>query len=108
MTVVYAWWAAGLRPFTWPALLAVATAGAAAIVAGTRCRRDPARGPDGALVWTVLVVLLAGWELAAYLQAPRAAHPTLSSLANEVLDWRPARAVAFVGWLLIGADFARR
>ena len=106
--VAYAWWVAGLRAFTWPALVAVGVAGAAAIVAGTRGRRPPARLPRGTLVWAVLLALLAGWELAAYLQSPRADHPTLSSLADPVLDWRPARALAFLGWFALGVDLARR
>ena len=108
VTALYAWWAAGLRPFTWPALAAVGAAGIAVILLGTARRRETAALPDGALVWAVLVALLAGWELAAYLQAPRPDHPTLSSLANEILDWRPARALAFMVWLGAGVDLARR
>jgi hypothetical protein len=104
----YAWWAAGLRPFTWPALVAVGLAGLAAMLAGTRRRRTDTAGTDGAMVWGVLLILLVGWELSAYLQAPRAEHPTLSSLANEVLDWRPLRALAFLVWVAAGADLARR
>ena len=108
VTAAYAWWAAGLRPFTWPALAAVGAAGVAAILVGTSRRGETPHLPEGALVWAVLVALLAGWELAAYLEAPRPDHPTLSSLANEVLDWRPARALAFVAWFGAGVDLARR
>lgn len=108
VAVTYAWWATGLRPFTWPALAAVAVAGVAAIGVGARRRRVPALVPGGAVTWAVLVALLAGWELAAYVQHPRAEHPTLSSLANEVLDWRPARVLAFLLWAAVGADLARR
>ena len=109
--VAYAWWTAGLRPFTWPALVAVGVAGAAAIVFGSRRRGATAsssREPRRALPWAVLCALLAGWEVAAYLQHPRADHPTLSALADQVLDWRPARALAFLVWLVVGADLARR
>ncbi|HEX2046451.1 MAG TPA: hypothetical protein VHF27_01725 [Acidimicrobiales bacterium] len=108
VAAAYAWWAAGLRPFTWPVLAAVVVAGIAAVALGTRRRRVAGDDPDGAMVWAVLLALLAGWELAAYFQAPRADHPTLSSLANEVLDWRPARAVAFLVWAAVGVDLARR
>ena len=107
----YAWWTAGLRPFTWPALVAVVVAGVATIVVGTRARRPSesrARHPTGVLPWGVLCVVLAGWELAAYLQQPRADHPTLSALADQLIDWRPARALAFLAWIAIGADLSRR
>ncbi len=105
----YAWWAAGLRPFTWPALIAVGVAGVAAVAVGARRRaRTGASHSGGAVVWAVLVVLLAGWEVAAYVQAPRVDHPTLSSLANQVVDWRPARALAFLLWVAAGVDLARR
>jgi hypothetical protein len=47
------------------------------------------------------------WELSSFLQHPRAAHPTLSSLANDVLRHHPARAAAMVVWLAIGVALAR-
>ena len=107
----YAWWTAGLRPFTGPALIAVAVAGIATIVLGTRRRRpfEP-RSLDakGALIWGIVLALLVSWELAAYFQQPRADHPTLSALADPVIDWRPARALAFLTWVAVGADLARR
>lgn len=107
----YAWWTAGLRPFTWPALVAVGAAGVGTIVLGGRRRRPFEPGgndANGALIWGIVCALLVGWELAAYLQHPRAVHPTLSSLADPVFDWRPARALAFLGWIALGADLARR
>ena len=109
--MAYAWWAAGLRPFTWPALVAVGVAGAGAIALGTR-RRRPARSHThdarDFLPWGILLALLAAWELAAYIQHPRADHPTLSALADPALDWRPARALAFLAWLAVGAELSRR
>ena len=107
----YSWVAAGLRPFTWPALVSVAIAGIVAITLGTRHRRpSKSRAHDGrrALTWVILCALLAGWELAAYVQSPRADHPTLSVLADQLLDWRPARALAFLAWMAVGTDLARR
>ncbi len=107
----YAWWAAGLRPFTWPALVSVGIAGAAAITLGTRRRRPSESGAQdrrGALPWAVLCTLLGGWELAAYVQSPRADHPTLSVLADQLFDWHPARALAFLVWMALGSDLARR
>ncbi len=109
--VVYAWWVAGLASFTWPATVAVAAAGVAFIIVGTRMSRPSGAGflaPRSALAWAILFALLAGWELAAYLQHPRADHPTLSALADQLLDWRPARALAFLAWMAVGADLARR
>ena len=111
MTVAYAWWAAGLRPFTRPALVAVLAAGVAAILVGSRRRRrmgPPGHDRGGVQPWGILGAVLAGWELAAYLQHPRADHPTLSALAGQVLDWHPARVVALLAWLAVGADLARR
>lgn len=109
--VAYAWWAAGLASFTWTATAAVAAAGLAFIIAGARRPRPCQPGGDArrsALAWTIVFALLAGWELAAYLQHPRADHPTLSSLADQLLAWRPARAVGFLAWMAIGAEMARR
>ena len=110
-TVAYAWWATGLRPFTWPSLLAVVTAGLLAILLGTRWRKVSEARRDvlpGVWMWGLLCGLLAAWELAAYLQQPRAEHPTLSSLADQVLDGHPLRALAFLVWLTVGVDLARR
>lgn len=111
VTVVYGWWATGLRPFSSPAYLAVGGAGVVVIVLGSRRRtvsRTGAGGVSGAWMWGVLGALLAGWELAAYLQTPRADHPTLSYLADQVLDGHPARTVAFLVWLVVGAGVAGR
>ena len=110
-TGAYAWWTAGLRPYTWPALMAVAAAGIATIVLGTRRRRpsDPrAYDARGAVIWGIVFAVLVGWELAAYFQQPRADHPTLSALVDPVINWRPARALAFLSWIALGADLSRR
>jgi hypothetical protein len=107
----YAWWTAGLRPFTWPALIAVAMAGIGTIVVGSGRRRpvEPGAGAvKGVRIWAIVLALLVVWELAAYFQHPRADHPTLSSLAEPVIDWRPARALAFLAWIALGADLCRR
>jgi hypothetical protein len=106
-----AWWTAGLRPFTWPALLVVGAAGVGTIVVGTRTRRPLQPGTNhvkGAAIWGIACALLVGWELAAYLQHPRADHPTLSALVEPVIDWRPTRALAFLSWVALGVDLSRR
>ncbi len=107
----YAWWTAGLRPFTWPALVAVGLAGVGTIAFGTRRRRPIERragDANGVLIWAFVFATLVGWELVAYFQQPRADHPTLSSLADPLIDWRPARALAFLAWIGLGTDLSRR
>lgn len=64
--------------------------------------------PAIALPWAALAAVTAMWELLAYLQHPRHDHPTLSHLANTSLDWQPARAAAFAGWVAVAFTLARR
>ena len=106
----YAWWAVSLPSFSGTATVAVLFAGGAALAWGAvalpprRTRGDGRRaGP-----WVALAVAVGSWQLAAYLQHPRADHPTLSSLANALLDSQPARAAAFVLWIVAAAALGRR
>ena len=111
-SIVYAWWATSLRPFTARSLWATIAGAAAAVAAGVwwfpppRVARHRAC-PRGTAVWAVLLVALCGWELASFLQHPRAAHPTLSSLANDVLAHHSTRTLAMVLWLAIGVALSR-
>lgn len=107
----YAWWAVGLAPFSAQATAAVVLAGVAAMAVGgrERRRRSPTDGNvSGIAPWAALAVVAGAWQLAAYLQHPRADHPTVSSLANELLDSHPARAAAFLVWIAAARWFARR
>ncbi len=106
----YAWWAVARPPFSTAATVAVLLAGAAAVGTGalTRRSRRPARDVPGWGAWAAVAVALALWQLGAYLQQPREDHPTLSSLANALLDSHGARAAAFVVWLLAAVHLARR
>lgn len=106
----YAWWAVARPPFSLTATVAVLPAGAAAVWAGARARRSPRPAPDvpGWAAWAVVAAVAGLWQLGAYLQHPREDHPTLSSLANALLDSHPARAAAFVLWLLAAVHLARR
>jgi hypothetical protein len=110
--VAYAWWAVRLAPFSVRATAAIVLAGAAAMAVGRR-RRLPRRSQADAAVsgvapWAGLAAVAGAWQLAAYLQHPRADHPTVSSLANELLDSHPARAAALLVWIAAAWWLARR
>jgi hypothetical protein len=107
--LLFSWWATGLRPFTGIAYAVVVGAGLSAMAWGARRPRPPVRTwpVGGLLVWAVLTLGLAAWQLAAFVQHPRALHPTLSSLANTALDPRPIRMVALALWLVLAARLAR-
>ena len=110
LLVAYGWWAVSLPPFSGPATAAILLAGGAATAWGAvtpRTRRTSGEvGRAGA--WAALAVAVGSWQLAAYLQHPRQDHPTLSSLANALLDSQPARAAAFVLWIVAAVALARR
>jgi hypothetical protein len=112
-TVLYAWVAAGLRPFTWPENAAVAIPVVLVLVLLARwwgrpmdpANPDPeharARRVAGA-VWIGLVALLVAWELIAYFSSPRHDHPTLSTVADDIMSNHPGRAAMFALWLALG------
>lgn len=108
--LAFAWWATGLRPFTGVAYAVVVGAGVIAMAWGGRGRRSPVRAwpAGGLLVWVALALGLAAWQMAAFMQHPRFQHPTLSSLANTVLDPHVVRAPALALWLVLAARLARR
>jgi hypothetical protein len=107
--LAFTWWATGLRPFTGVAYAVVVGSGLAAMLWGRRHRRPPVRSwPAGGLVvWAALGLALAAWQAAAFVQHPRYQHPTLSSLANVVLEPHAVRAVAVALWLVAAARLAR-
>jgi hypothetical protein len=112
LLVAYAWWVVALTPFSTQATAAVVLAGVAAMVVGARerRRRQPPDAGDMAKIakWAVLAAAAGAWQLAAYVQHPRADHPTVSSLANGLLDSHLARAAAFVVWIAAARELARR
>ena len=99
-----------MRPFTLPALVATLGGGLVVIVVGPRLSPPVAsHGPArGAWVWATLGAAIALWELQAFLQHPRAAHPTVSSLTNDLLQNHVSRAGAMLVWLAAGVWLARR
>ena len=52
--------------------------------------------------WAVLFGLLTAFEVAEYFSSPRRDHPTLSSIADSLMNTHPGRAAAFALWLLLG------
>lgn len=115
VVAAYAWWAVALPSFSGGATVAVVGAGAAVMAVGWwERRRRPAPAADGprdgtgVASWAVLAVVAGAWQLAAYLQHPRADHPTISSLTNALLDSHVMRAVAFVVWIVAARGLARR
>jgi hypothetical protein len=128
--LAWAWWATGVRPFTWPARVALALP--SLVVLGAAFRRRGGRPPlrvwlagwrrllgappprrppgllAGAVVWGALVAAIGAWELAALFGQPRPDHPTLSSISGPVLAVHPARFLVFLLWLALGRDLLRR
>ena len=107
----YAWWVTGLTPFSTAATVAVIGSGAMVTIgscSGRPVASDDVVTPRSAAIWGALAVALAVWQLKAFVRHPRVEHPTLSWLANALLDPRPVRTVAFVGWLAGVAWLARR
>lgn len=108
--VAYSWWVVSLPPFSGMATAVVLLSGVGVSLAG-RARREPhePRPPSpGAGAWAGLLAVAVAWEVMAYVQHPRADHPTLSSLTNTLLDSHPARAAAFILWLMAMLGLARR
>jgi hypothetical protein len=113
----YCWFATDLRPFTVPIEAAVAVP--SLIVAALAWRRQGSRTSmesdrntakwRDAAPWAVLFGLLTAFEVAAYFSSPRRDHPTLSSIADSLMNTHPGRAAEFALWLLLGwALFLRR
>jgi hypothetical protein len=57
----------------------------------------------GRAVWVSLFAVLTGWELIAYFSSPRHDHPTLSTVADNVMSSHAGRAATFALWLAFGS-----
>lgn len=119
VAVAYAWWAAGVAPFSTLAYLSIAlpaTAGLVLLVAGGRFavrprERTQREGRPATTVslascapWVIVLVLavaLEAWGLA--LGGRSAAVPTLSTTVDHLLATRVERTVLYVAWLALGA-----
>jgi hypothetical protein len=132
--LVYAWWVTDFHAFTWPIRIATAIPAVVLLVVAGRDRRTrvPLRAwfaswqlttgdaalarplwrrvvwRAGTVVWSVLIVTIAVWEVMARLHAPRSLYPTLSSLSDSATQVHGVRFLAFVLWLMFGRDLLRR
>jgi len=110
----FAWFVTGFRTFTWPPRLTVFGTAVVVVWSAERIRRPEDGAPSGGGwstglgIWMLLIALLGAWELNSLFRGPRSVYPTLSSLADIALRRHPVRMVAFVGWLALGWDIARR
>jgi hypothetical protein len=63
-----------------------------------------ARGVHPYRAWGALLAVIVAWELAEYFaRGSRGAHPTLSSMADAFDRHGVLKAMAFFGWLSLGA-----
>jgi hypothetical protein len=108
--VAYALLAAGCRPLTGPALVAVLVAGAPLCWLGVRRhpRRARSVGARSAAVWLGLGGLAATFELGLWLGPDDTAHPTLSTLADPVLSTYPGRVLGYLLWVGSGVWLVSR
>ena len=110
LVLAYAGWATGLPVLSIASTAAVLGAGMIAFAVGLhlpRRRHSSEVAVAVLVVWLLPLAALAAWQLIAFTQTPRAEHPTLSSLANTLLDVRPVRALALAAWLVGAANLAR-
>jgi hypothetical protein len=61
-----------------------------------------------ALWWLVPVLVFAGFELTSFALGSTPAHPTLSALADPVLEHYWARSAIFLGWITAYWGLVRR
>jgi hypothetical protein len=107
---VYAAVAALARPLTIPSTFTVLLSGVAIVVHGVRRRPTTVVRTTGVTVatWIGLGLVFCGWELVAYYWGNDAAHPTLSLLADPVLDTYAGRLAGYLLWLGTGAWLVNR
>jgi hypothetical protein len=108
--VTYALLAATARPLTLPAAFAVLAPGLTLLWWGARRGTDRwvYAGRSTILLWTGLGLLFCAWELVALFTGNDVAHPTLSILADPLLDTYPGRVVGYLLWLATGAWLVNR
>ena len=58
--------------------------------------------------WVAMFVVVVAFELLVFFEQPRQAHPTLSSLSDDLTRWQAGKAALFIAWLALGWLFLRR
>lgn len=104
VVVAYALVAAVCRPLTGAALGAVLVAGVPLFWVGVRRRprRAAPAGRRSVAVWSGLGVLAALFELGVFLGPDDVTHPTLSTLADPLLNTYPGRVLGYLVWVGAG------
>jgi hypothetical protein len=101
-----------LPSFSFGANLLVLGVGGTLFWLGLSVRRPrrPAleRLPRQTLWWLLPLGLLVGMEATNYLAGSTPSHPTLSRLADPVLEGYPARSALYFGWLTAFWGMVRR
>jgi hypothetical protein len=102
--------AAVCRPLTGPALVAVALVGVPLCCVGVWRRPVAARpvGAPSAAVWLGLAAVGVAFELGLWLGPNDTDHPTLSTLADPVLNTYPGRLAGYAAWIGSGVWLVTR
>jgi hypothetical protein len=58
--------------------------------------------------WVAMFVVVVAFELLVFFEQPRQAHPTLSSLSDDLTRWHVGKAALFIAWLALGWLLLRR
>jgi hypothetical protein len=106
----YALAAAATTPFSrWADVVTAVAIVTLSVAAAFRwpARPQPLRPASGGgrpfLAWSIFLAVVVAFELAEYLaRGGRAAHPTLSSMADAVDRHYLLKALLFFGWLCLG------
>ncbi|HEX6685837.1 MAG TPA: hypothetical protein VF062_23885 [Candidatus Limnocylindrales bacterium] len=103
----------GLLPsFSLAANLYVLLLGVGLLVAGMSSRMPristPEELPPGTAWWLLPVALFVVFEVATYMGGSTFHSPTLSLLADPLLDSYPSRSAAYFGWLTVFWGMVRR
>jgi hypothetical protein len=103
----------GLFPaFSLTANIYVLVLGAALLVAGMSSRvpriATPTELPPGLAWWLLPVAIFVVFEVGTYVMGSTSDYPTLSVLADPLLQTYPVRSLAYFGWLTIFWGMVRR